>query len=74
MTHLAPEAVRAGRAILKWSTRDLAAEAGLNFMTVNAVENGRSFKDETRDAILAAFARHGVEILNSGSPGARLKR
>lgn len=73
MTHIAPEALRAARAILKWSTADLAREAGIAPMTVNAIENGRPYRAGTAEAIIATLAAHGVEILNGGAPGARMK-
>lgn len=73
MTHLAPEALRAARAILKWSTQDLARESGVAPMTINALENGRPYRVGTGDTLIAVFARHGVEILNGDAPGARMR-
>ena len=73
MPTLTPAACRAGRALLKWGVRDLASAAGLSQVTVVDYEQGRPHRSTTADAILAAFAAHGVEILNGDSPGARLK-
>jgi transcriptional regulator with XRE-family HTH domain len=71
-SHLTPEACRAARAILKWSVRDLMREAGASPNTVTKFEGGGPIRPETAAKIVAAFERHGVEILNSGAPGARL--
>lgn len=71
MTHLAPEALRAARAILKWSTADLAREAGVAPMTINAIENGRPARASTAEKIAATFTTHGVEVLGEPTPGAR---
>ena len=71
--NLSPEAMRAARAILKWSMRDLADRSGVSLPTINAAENGRGMREATRDAIVAAFAAHGVEILNGDAPGARMR-
>lgn len=71
--NLTPEAMRAGRALLKWTMRDLATHSGVSLPTINAAENGRPPRDATRDALIAAFAAHGVEILNGDAPGARMK-
>lgn len=72
--HLSPEACRAARALLSWGVRDLAREAGVSVDTVSALENGRPMRDGTRAALAAAFDVAGVELLNGGAPGARLRR
>lgn len=74
MTVLAPEAIRAARAIMKWSTRDLAEASGVNAMTINAMENGRPYRAGTAEKVTAAFRAHGVEVFGEPSPGARLHR
>lgn len=71
--NLTPESLRAGRALLKWTMRDLATHSGVSLPTINAAENGRPPRDATRDALIATFAAHGVEILNGDSPGARMR-
>lgn len=72
--NLTPEAMRAGRALLKWTMRDLATESGVALATINAAENGRAPRVATASALVDAFARHGVEILNGDAPGARMRR
>lgn len=73
MAKLTSAACRAGRALLKWSTRDLAREAEISPNTVFLVESDRPFRAETEAKIKAAFERHGVEITNGEGTGARLR-
>ena len=60
---LTPEAQRAGRALLNWGVRDLAARAGLAWTTVSQFENGRPMRATTAAKILAAFEAEGVELV-----------
>tara|TARA_R110000787_G_scaffold242974_2_gene348952 strand:+ start:203 stop:457 length:255 start_codon:yes stop_codon:yes gene_type:complete len=70
-----PEACRAGRAILKWSMRDLAERSGVAWTTINRLEGGVSARDATAAKIVAAFEAYGVELLDSvDSTGATLDR
>lgn len=71
--NLTPEAMRAARALLKWTMRDLATESGVALATINAAENGRAPRAATATALVEAFAAHGVEILNGDAPGARMR-
>jgi DNA-binding XRE family transcriptional regulator len=73
MTKLTGAACRAGRAILKWSTRDLAKAAGVSPATVNLLEADRPYRAGTAEKIIAAFAAHSVEITNGDGTGARLR-
>ncbi len=59
---LTPEAQRAGRGLLNWGVRDLAAKAGVAWTTVSQFENGRPLRDTTAAKILAAFDAEGVEL------------
>jgi transcriptional regulator with XRE-family HTH domain len=62
---LTPETCRAGRALLKWSMRDLAERARVDFTTINRIEAGLQVpRVSTQSRILAAFASAGVEILS----------
>ena len=65
-------ACRAGRALLKWSTRDLAREADASPATINLLEADRPYRAGTADKIVDAFNRHGVEITNGRGTGARM--
>ena len=72
MIKLTPQALRAARAILGWSMRDLAKEASISFSTIAKIENGVSPREKTQKSILDAFARYNVEITNGDGTGARL--
>jgi len=69
---LTPQACRAARALLNWTTRDLQREAELSPNTLADVENGRPFTEATANKIKAAFTRHSVEITNGDGTGAKL--
>lgn len=64
---ITPAACRAGRAILKWSMRDLAERAGLAWTTINRLEAGSAPRDATAGKLVAAFAAAGVELVADGS-------
>lgn len=70
---LKPEACRAERAILRWSTEELTAQSGVAGTTINRLENGMPTRASTEAKLIAVFAAHGVEVLNGEAPGARLK-
>ncbi len=74
MSNLTPESCRAGRAILKWSTRELAKQARVAKSTIYRFENDLGTRDESKAAICEAFARHGVEITNGKGTGARIRK
>lgn len=56
------EQIRAGRALLRWTQKDLAARAGLNDDQVHNFEGGRSRSLEVLEAIHRAFSVHGIEF------------
>ncbi len=58
-----PEACRSGRALLKWSMRDLADQSGIAWTTINRLEAGAEARAGTAAKIIAAFAAHGVELV-----------
>jgi hypothetical protein len=60
---LTPEAQRAGRALLNWGVRDLAAKAGLAWTTVSQFENGRPLRPTSAAKIVAALQAEGVELV-----------
>ncbi|WP_370689224.1 helix-turn-helix domain-containing protein [Phenylobacterium sp.] len=62
-----PEACRAGRAILKWSMRELGERAGVAWTTINRLEAGTDARDATAAKIVAAFAAEGVELVADGA-------
>lgn len=65
--------LRAARGILGWSQADVVSRAQVSPNTVAKIEAGGSVRDDTSQKIVAAFAAHGVEILNGDAPGARMK-
>ncbi|UGX86162.1 hypothetical protein [Phyllobacterium meliloti] len=72
MAELTPEANRAARAILKWSVRELAENAGIAFSTVHRFENTGLASEKIKEKIKAAYALHNIEITNGNGTGARL--
>lgn len=73
MAELTPEANRAARAILRWSVRELAQNAGIAWTTVHRFEKTGAANDSTKAKIVAAYAAHNVEITNGDGTGARLR-
>lgn len=56
------EQIRAARALLKWTQKDLAAHARLNDDQVHNFEGGRSRSLEVLEAIYQAFITNGIEF------------
>ena len=66
--------IRAGRALVNWTVRKLAEQAGIHRNTVTNIETERSLGDDaTLDAIRRALEKAGVEFTNGKRPGVRLK-
>ena len=71
--------IRAGRALLGWKQRELAAAAGLSEVSIkNAEREVVDSRGSTLNAIQRAFDRAGVVFLDTGDtrnggPGVRLK-
>ena len=71
--------IRAGRALLGWNQRELAAAAGLSEVSIkNAEREVVDSRGSTLNAIQGAFDRAGVIFLDTGDtryggPGVRLK-
>lgn len=70
---LSAPACRAARALLGWSQADLVTKAGVSPNTVAKVEAGEEVRASTAARLMAAFEAAGVELLNGGSPGARMR-
>lgn len=73
MAKLTGAACRAGRALLKWSMRDLASASDVSLPTLLKLENDGPVSTETVEKVTAAFASRGVEITNGDGTGARLR-
>ena len=74
---LTSEHVRAARALLRWEQKILAERSGVSLPTVKRLEaqpGALSAYADTVAAIRAALEREGIEFLNHGSPGVRLRK
>ena len=75
---IAPEQLRAARALLGWSQTQLAKNAGMSLPTVKRVEtgNGPRVSDKAHLALQSALDVGGVEFIdeNGGGPGVRLRK
>ncbi len=65
--NISREQIRAARALLDWSQKDLADEAGLSKTAIANVENGKH-RPTTKNAssIVQAFTRHDIEFVEDG--------
>jgi transcriptional regulator with XRE-family HTH domain len=73
---ITPEQCRAGRALVNWSQRQLAAAAEVGYVTVQAFERGQtSPRVLTLRAIKQALEAAGVLFVdeNGAGPGVRLR-
>ena len=69
---LLPEHVSGARGLLRISTAELAARAGVSERTIQRFEVGSApLKDATMLQIRAALENWGIEFQNSGRPGVR---
>jgi transcriptional regulator with XRE-family HTH domain len=66
--------LRAARALLNWTVRDLALQAAVHRNTVTRAETGETNHGHAVAAIIRAFEAAGVEFTNGGEPGVKLKR
>src|ERR1700730_15398442 len=69
--------VRAARAMLGWTTRELARRAVVSIATVNLIEGAEGLPSTTRanvEAVQATLEAAGIEFLGGDAPGMRLRR
>jgi transcriptional regulator with XRE-family HTH domain len=67
--------VRAARALLRWSLKELAGKANVSIVTVSRFETELAQPiPATRAAIQRALEEGGVEFTNGDQPGVKLKR
>lgn len=74
---LTADQIRAGRALVRWSARELAAKAGLSLPTIQRLEAADgvpSTSVKTLMSIKTALEEAGVEFTNGDLPGVRLRR
>ena len=74
LADFSPSHCRAARALLSWSQEDLARLCKITKKTIADFERGVTTPlPQTLTQIIEAFVAEGIEFLNGGSPGARLK-
>ncbi|NKX43604.1 helix-turn-helix domain-containing protein [Roseicyclus persicicus] len=68
--------IRAARALLNWSVRDLAEHAGVHRNTVTRAETEATGPGYAHATIERALVEAGVEFIpeNGGGPGVRLRK
>lgn len=69
--------MRAARALVDWSVRDLADATNVHRNTISAFESGKTTPNaSTLDALRRALESAGVEFIpaNGSGPGVRLRR
>lgn len=68
--------IRAGRALLNWTVRDLAAKAGVHRNTVTRAENDDAGPGYAILALTAAMEEAGVIFIDEDGegPGVRLRK
>jgi hypothetical protein len=68
--------IRAARALVRWSARELAEKAHLSLPTIQRLEAAEGIPStsvQTMLSIKTALEKAGVEFTNSESPGVRMK-
>lgn len=63
---LSIEQIKAARALLKWTQKDLAQHAGLNDDQVHSFESGRTRSLEVLEAVHDALASSGIDFIAGG--------
>jgi len=69
--------IRAARALLSWSQRELSKKSRVAFGTVQRMERFDGpvgSRTETLGKVVAVLEKAGIEFLNSESPGLRLRK
>lgn len=60
------EQIKAARALLKWTQKDLAEHAGLKDDQIHSYEAGRTRSLEVLESVYRAFTINGLEFFNGG--------
>ena len=60
------EQIKAGRALLKWTQKDLAEHAGLKDDQIHSYEAGRTRSLDVLESIYKTFTINGLEFINGG--------
>lgn len=79
METITPNSLRAARAFLGWTTRDLEQHSGVGRRTINEIESRddptvdpakvRTVRPATVEKIVATFAAHGLAFMPPPSDG-----
>ena len=70
-----PGQISAARALLNMSQAELAARVGISLPTIKRCESHTSkikVAEDTRQSIIAALEKAGIEFTNGNAPGVRL--
>ena len=72
---MTPAQCRAARALINWSTQQLASQAGVGVNTVNRFEGGQDARMSSVDKIRSALEAAGITFIqkNGGGSGVRLR-
>ena len=70
---LTPEACRAARALLGYSTQEFAELVRTSPTTINGLEAGKAIRASTEARIVDYLGALGVEITNGDGTGARIR-
>jgi transcriptional regulator with XRE-family HTH domain len=65
--------LRAARALLNWTVRDLAEKAGVHRNTVTRAETEENHPGHAVAQIVRTLEAAGIEFTNGGQPGVRMK-
>ena len=68
-----PAQCRAARALINWSTQQLASQADVGVNTVNRFEGGQDARLSSVDKMRRALEAAGVAFTNGGEPGVKLR-
>jgi transcriptional regulator with XRE-family HTH domain len=74
---LTSDQIRAARALVRWSARELAEKAGISLPTVQRLEAASAVPSTSVQTLLsvkAALEEAGVEFTDGDTPGVRLRR
>lgn len=69
--------IRAARALLNWSQRELSKKSRVAFGTIQRMERFDgpiASRTETLGKVVAVLEKAGIEFLNSESPGVRIRK
>jgi len=69
--------IRAARALLGWTQRELCRKSKVAFGTIQRMEKSDgpvAARMDTVSKVVAIFEKAGIEFLNSESPGLRLRK